>query len=369
MKNHFSLAMKVALGLMILLVSACNNKSASNDSRIVATTGMVRDVVQQVVGTNETVTALMGESVDPHLYSPLGPDISALNRAEIIFYTGLHLEGKMGGILEELEGKGKTVIAVGERIPEDQLIPEGEGEKAFDPHVWMSVSTWEQTLDVVLDVLKKNRPEQAATYQANADAFRAKLSELDQYVNTAIGKIPEERRILVTAHDAFSYFGRDYGLEVEGIQGISTDDEAGLRRINALVDLLVERKIPAIFVESTVPPKHVNSLREGAKNRGHEVAIGGELFSDAMGAPGTYRGTYLGMMDHNATVVARALGGPEAAPTGGWSGKLTEAAAQGVGIHFGHPLMWILIALFVFGRCLGWSRRDAKGRSHGVQHD
>ena len=338
MRNFDKIALLVFLAGFIglsALIAGCGNPKSS--ARIVCTTGMVRDVVQTLVGTNETVVALMGSGVDPHLYDPLGPDIAALNSAEIVFYTGLHLEGKMGELLEDLEKKGKTVVAVGEAIPENLLIKEGGGAKDFDPHVWMSVSTWTEIIDPVLDTLSKAQPGKAdafganaaalraelAAFGANSAALRAELAELDGYVKKCIGAIPPDARILITAHDAFAYFGRDYGLEVEGIQGISTDDEAGLERINELVDLLVTRKIPAVFVESTVPPKHVAALIEGAKSKGHDVRIGGELFSDAMGADGSYEGTYLGMIDHNATIISRALGGADAAPEKGRTGKLS----------------------------------------------
>jgi len=324
MKKYVPIALLVFLAGFIglsALIAGCGNPKSS--ARIVCTTGMVRDVVQTLVGTNETVVALMGSGVDPHLYDPLGPDIAALNSADIVFYTGLHLEGKMGELLEDLEKKGKTVVAVGEAIPENLLIKEGGGEKDFDPHVWMSVSTWTEIIDPVLDTLSKAEPGKATAFGANAAALRAELAELDGYVKKSIGAIPEDSRMLITAHDAFAYFGRDYGLEVEGIQGISTDDEAGVQRINELVDLLVARKIPSVFVESTVPPKHVAALIEGAKSKGHDVRIGGELFSDAMGADGTYEGTYLGMIDHNATIISRALGGADAAPEKGRTGKLS----------------------------------------------
>jgi len=309
-----------------LLVAGCGKPKSS--ARVVCTTGMVRDVVQTLVGPDETVLALMGSGVDPHLYDPLGPDIAALNGADIVFYTGLHLEGKMGVLLEDLEKKGKTVVAVGEAIPENLLLKEGEGEKAFDPHVWMSVPTWTEIIDPVLAALSKAEPAKADAFKGRADALRTELAELDAYVKKSIAAIPEDARMLVTAHDAFAYFGKEYGMEVEGIQGISTDDEAGVQRINQLVELLVERKIPAVFVESTVPPKHVKALIEGAKSKGHEVRVGGELFSDAMGADGTYEGTYLGMIDHNATTIAHALGGADAAPAKGRSGKLAHGGTE-----------------------------------------
>lgn len=315
----------VGLCLGLFLTAGCGG-SQKDDGKtsIVCTTAMIGDMVSQIATSNEVVEVMMQGSVDPHLYKPTPGDIADLNRADIVFLNGLHLEGKMGEILETLESKGKTIVAVAETIPEDKLVRESDADKAFDPHTWMSVETWTEIIPTLVETLATAHPERKADYEANAAALKQELGALEAYVKKSIGAIPPERRILVTAHDAFAYFGRDYGLDVEGIQGISTDDEAGIQRINELVDLLVSKKISAIFVESTVPPKQVEALREGAASKGQTVAIGGELFSDAMGTSGTYEGTYLGMIDHNATIVARALAGPDAAPKKGRLGKLSH---------------------------------------------
>jgi manganese/zinc/iron transport system substrate-binding protein len=192
----------------------------------------------------------------------------------------------------------------------------------YDPHVWMDVSAWMKAVEVVARSLGEFDPAHAADYTANAEALNKRLAELDAYARKVIGSIPREQRILVTAHDAFNYFGRKYGIEVRGIQGISTESEAGLQDINRLVDLIVAKKLPAVFVETSVSDKNVRSLVEGAASKGWTVRIGGSLFSDAMGAPGTYEGTYIGMIDHNVTTIARALGGE--APARGMSGGLQE---------------------------------------------
>ncbi len=289
----------------------------------VATTGMVGDAVKAVVGNAAKVEVLLGSGVDPHSYKPTRSDIARLASANIVFYNGLLLEGKMTDALVRVANAGRPVIPVTEKLDEKFLLePEGfDGQ--YDPHVWMDVSGWKKAVEAVRDSLIKFRPALADTFRSNAARYLGQLDKLDKYVREAVGSVPKESRVLVTAHDAFNYFGRAYDFEVQGIQGISTESEAGLKRIQELVDLLVKRKIGAVFVESSVSDRNVRALIEGAKARGHTVKIGGELFSDAMGAPGTYEGTYIGMIDHNATTIARALGGKT--PARGMAGQLAHA--------------------------------------------
>lgn len=289
--------------------------------RVTTTTGMITDVVREVAGPRAEVTGIIGEGVDPHLYKPTRSDVVKLMQADLVFYNGLHLEGKMTDTLEKIAHR-KPVIAVTQRLKQADLLTKADGGGAPDPHVWMDVRAWRDAVGVVADELAKFDPPGAATYRANAERLQAELAELDAYVRRVVGSIPERQRVLVTAHDAFSYFGRAYGIRVEGIQGLSTESEAGVRRINELVHMLVTQKIPAVFVETSVSEKNVRALVEGARAARHEVTIGGTLFSDAMGAPGTYEGTYIGMLDHNATTIARALGGD--APERGMNGKLAE---------------------------------------------
>ncbi|MDX1682600.1 MAG: zinc ABC transporter substrate-binding protein, partial [Phycisphaeraceae bacterium] len=242
--------------------------------------------------------------------------------ADVIFYSGLMLEGRMTDKFMAEANRGKPVHPVTQMIDEQFLLEPEEFEGHWDPHVWMDVSAWSQCVQAVADALGSERfdPEAAQAYQERAKAYRAELEKLHAYAQKVIATIPEEKRVLVTAHDAFNYFGRAYGIEVMGVQGLSTESEAGLDDINRIVDFLVEREIPAVFIETSVSDKNVKALIEGAKARGHTVRIGGELFSDAMGTPGTYEGTYIGMIDHNATVITRALGGQ--APEKGLNGKL-----------------------------------------------
>jgi manganese/zinc/iron transport system substrate-binding protein len=242
--------------------------------------------------------------------------------ADVIFYNGLLLEGKMTDSLLRAATSGKRVHAVTELIDQTYLLEPDEFAGHFDPHVWMDPAAWAKAVEVVRDKLVEYDPQHAEQYKLNAAEYLGRLELLDRYAESAMNSVSEQQRVLVTAHDAFNYFGRRFGFEVVGIQGISTESEAGVRDIERLVSLLVERNIAAVFVESTVSERNINALIAGAKARGHEVTIGGELFSDAMGDEGTYEGTYIGMIDHNVTSITRALGGQ--APELGLNGKLSN---------------------------------------------
>jgi manganese/zinc/iron transport system substrate-binding protein len=317
----------LCLGLLSTAVQAATpaRKLPSNYS-IVTTCGMVTDIVRQVAGDKATVAGLMGEGVDPHLYKPTRDDVAKLLRADVVFYSGLMLEGRMTDTFLKVARRGTPVFAVTELLEEKFLLEPEEFQGHTDPHVWMDVRAWREAVKVVARSLAEVDPPNAAYYQGNAERYAAQLDKLDEYARQAAASIPKERRVLITAHDAFNYFGRAYGLEVRGIQGISTESEAGVADINRLVDFIVERKIPAIFVESSVSDKNIKALIEGCRARGHPVRIGGQLFSDAMGKPGTYEGTYLGMIDHNVTTIARALGGR--APDRGFTGRLAGPASH-----------------------------------------
>lgn len=287
---------------------------------IVATTGMVADAARQVGGDLVTVAAMMGPGIDPHSYRQTRSDIVAMTRADLVLWHGLYLEAQLEDVLLDL-GRTRTVVAVGEGVPEADRIGHPDYEGRFDPHVWMDPDLWRHVVLAVRDTLSTARPDAAATFAANAEAHLADLLRLSDYKARSLSSVPEEARVLLTAHDAFGYFGRAQGFEVMGIQGISTESEAGLNRIGELVDMLVERRIGAVFVESSVSDRNIRALIEGAAAKGHEVRIGGEVFSDAMGPDGTYEGTYLGMMDHNISTIASALGGD--VPARGMDGKLS----------------------------------------------
>jgi len=288
---------------------------------IVCTVSMITDIVRQVAGDRATVTGLLREGTDPHTYSPTRSDVIKLQEADIIFYNGLMLEGKMADLFVRLAGSGKRVHAVTDGLHETSDVLTDEAEH-LDPHVWMDVKQWIRATRAVAAVLREIDPAHAQAYNARAEGVIAELQALDAYALQCIATIPAEQRVLVTAHDAFRYFGRAYDIEVRGIQGISTESEAGLKDINDLVAFLVERRISAVFVETSVAEKYVKALIEGAAAKGHNVKIGGSLFSDAMGEPGSYEGTYVGMIDHNVTTITRALGG--SAPARGLHGKLAN---------------------------------------------
>ena len=288
---------------------------------ITTTVGMVTDIVRQVAADKAQVQGIIGEGVDPHLYRTTRNDVAALMSADVVFYNGLLLEGKMADALVSIATKVRHVYQVTRLIDEQYLLEPAEFAGHFDPHVWMDVVAWMRAVEAVTGKLAEFDPANAAFYRKNATAYLLELEKLDRYARDRIATIPEPRRVLITAHDAFNYFGRAYQIEVLGIQGLSTESEAGLEQINRLVDLIVERNIMAVFVETSVSPKNIKALIEGAASRGQTIKIGGALFSDAMGQPGTYEGTYLGMIDHNVTTIARALGGK--APAGGMQGKLS----------------------------------------------
>tara|TARA_R110002072_G_scaffold238769_2_gene396353 strand:+ start:272013 stop:273092 length:1080 start_codon:yes stop_codon:yes gene_type:complete len=289
---------------------------------IVTTTAMVTDVVTAVAGDRAIVTGLITGNQDPHMFTAGSNDVKKMLGADAVFYTGLMLEGRMADDFALVGRKGKPVFPVTEGLDREKLREPPEFEGHWDPHVWMDVKLWSECVGHVSKELGTLDAGSADEYQSRADEYRKQLSELDAYIRKVIATIPKEQRYLVTAHDAFGYFAQAYGIEVKAIQGISTDSQAAISDINSLVDFIVENKVPAIFIESSVSQKNIEAVIEGCGSRGWTLKIGAELYSDAMGASGTYEGTYIGMMDHNATKIARALGGK--APEQGWQGKLSN---------------------------------------------
>lgn len=290
---------------------------------VVATTGMIADAARVVGGDRVQVKALMGPGVDPHAYRQTRSDIVAMTRADLVLWHGLFLEAQMEGFFADLS-RNRTVVAVAEGLPRDVLRGHDDYDDKFDPHVWMTPPLWAMVVENVREAMTQADPAGAEIYAANALAYQDDLAQLAVYAETTLAKVPAEQRVLVTAHDAFGYFGDSYGFEVMGIQGISTQSEAGLNRIGSLVNLLVDRQIGAVFVESSVSDRNMRALIEGAAAKGHTVSIGGELYSDAMGVDGSYEGTYIGMIDHNVTTIARALGVD--APEGGMADKLNKGS-------------------------------------------
>lgn len=320
-KPQFSLSRRAMLAGMASL--ACAPAMAADRLQIVATTGMIADMVRQVGGDSVHVKGLMGAGVDPHAYRQTRSDIVAMTRADAVFWHGLYLEAQMEGFFEDL-GRKRSVYAVAEGLDPNLLVSHADYQGRYDPHVWMDPILWAQCVPAVVDALAAQRPDARAHYEANAVEFVTQAEALDGYARDTLALVPQEQRVLLTAHDAFGYFGRSYDFEVLGIQGISTESEAGLNRIGALVDTLVERQLPAVFVETSVSDRNIRALVEGASARGQDVVVGGSLYSDAMGLDGTYEGTWLGMIDHNVTTIARALGAD--VPGTGRLGKLKGAA-------------------------------------------
>lgn len=289
----------------------------------VASTGMIADLVRRIGGTGVEVQALMGPGVDPHAFRQTRSDIVDMTRADAVFWHGLYLEAQMEKFLLDL-GRKRPVHAVAETVDPEVLIASEDYENRFDPHIWMDPNLWVRCVPAVVRALTTLRPKGQEMFEANAAAFVTEAEALALYSREVLDQVGPEARVLLTAHDAFGYFGAAYDFEVMGIQGISTESEAGLNRISTLVDTLVERQLPAVFVETSVSDRNIRALIEGAAAQGHTVTIGGALFSDAMGPEGTYEGTWLGMIDHNVTTIARALGAD--APATGRLGLLKGSA-------------------------------------------
>lgn len=272
----------------------------------VATTGMVGDLILNVGGDRVEIDTLMGPGVDPHLFKASERTLRTMERGDIVFYNGLHLEGGLSFVLEEM-GKTQPTWAVAQGIPEDLLRTPPEFQGSHDPHIWFDVHLWSMAAESAITGMQELDPTWAETYRSNGDAYLADLGALDAWVFEQAALVPAEQRVLITAHDAFGYFGDRYGFEVRGIQGASTATEAGAGDVQDLAEFIVERRIPAIFVESSVPKRTVEALREAVQSRGFDVRIGGQLFSDAMGSKGTPEGTYLGMIRANVTTIVNAL--------------------------------------------------------------
>lgn len=273
--------------------------------QVVVTTNIVADTVRNVVGHAADVISLMGPGVDPHLYNATQGDLRTLSRADVIFYNGLDLEGRMGNVLAQM-GRRTPTFAVTEYMTLDELLLDPDWATA-DPHAWFDLPLWKKAVLRVRDAMSEVDPANMSIYHANAERFMAEIDELHRWVEEQIATIPEEMRILVTAHDAFSYFGARYGIEVVGLQGLSTDTEYGLADVRNLVGLIIERRIGAIFAETSVSSHGIQAVIEGARAQGHAVQIGGELFSDALDAEGKPGGTYLGMIRHNVSTIVAGL--------------------------------------------------------------
>jgi manganese/zinc/iron transport system substrate-binding protein len=313
------LTLRTALaGCLVAALTACGpvqaggapdpREIATREIKVVTTIGQIGDVVKNIAGDRVDLVELMGPGIDPHLYRASEGDVVSLADADIVFYNGLHLEAKMADVFEKMRGS-VTTVAVTDEIDRDELLNPPEFEGAYDPHVWFDVSKWRSVTEVIRDSFVDIDPEHAELYEDNARDYLAELEELDRYVAERAQLVLEEKRVLITAHDAFNYFGEAYDFEVRGLQGISTASETGTADLSGLADFIVEREIPAIFVETSVPQRFVEALREAVAARGSEVSIGGSLYSDAMGDAGTPEGTYIGMVRHNIDTIVAGLAG------------------------------------------------------------
>ena len=294
---------------LLVFTGCADGGDAEDDGRldVVATTSIVADAVRAVGGEDVRVTALMGPNVDPHLYRPSEGDVGRMASADVVVVNGLDLEGKMGEALEQLSARGTRVAALAEAVPDSSRRQSVQFEGAFDPHVWMDPGLWRFVTDRAAEALAEADPENADAYAARAEAYADSLAALDAELRQRLAAVPESRRVLVTAHDAFEYFGRAYGFEVRGLQGLSTATEAGTADVQDLARFVAERGIPAMFVETSVSERSIRAVQEAARARGAEVAIGPPLYSDALGDAASGADTVLGMLRSNAEAVVRGL--------------------------------------------------------------
>lgn len=299
--------MGLLLGCSLLM--GVQSAAADEPLPVVSTIGMIGQVADQLGGECVDVTTLMGPGVDPHLYRASARDVATFQNGEVILYAGYSLEGQLGDVLKHLSATRPTVAVSEGGIEEADLIHVDGGTYSIDPHLWMDVGLWSQTVPVIVSTLSEARPDCGDAIADNAEDYLAQMTALDDWIRGSIATIPETQRILVTAHDAFNYYGRAYDIEVAGIQGVSTETETGVADIRAMTDIVVERGVPAVFIESTINPRTVQAVIDAADKRGQQVSIGGQLYSDAMGEDGTADGTYLGMLYTNTRHIVEALDG------------------------------------------------------------
>ena len=303
--KKLNLVIAVCVAMMLLISCGKGGATSGKKIKVTTTTTMLTDLVRTIGGDKVEVTGLMGDGGDPHLYSASAGDIEKLGNADIIVYGGLHLEGKMTEIFEKLTSQNKNILNVGEKLDKSKI--HLVDNNTHDPHVWFKTELWEKEAEAVEAELSKFDPKNSDYYKENLKKYKAELNELTTYVKTRINEIPEKSRVLVTAHDAFNYFGEQFGLEVKAIQGVSTDSETGTKNISDLANFIVQRNIKAIFVESSVPKKSIEALQEAVKAKGKEVKIGGELYSDSLGDKAHNSETYIKTVKANADTIVNAL--------------------------------------------------------------
>jgi manganese/zinc/iron transport system substrate-binding protein len=296
--------------LPMILAMACKRPAGTEKHdklNAVATTSLITEVIREIGGDALEVAGLMGAGVDPHLYKASEGDVNTLFNADIVFYNGLHLEGKMQDIFEKMKGQGMKIFAVSDTLNKAALISSANFASSYDPHIWFDVANWKLVADFIARQLSRADRPNEELYMENARKYIMRLDSTERAILAKINELPQEKRILITAHDAFNYFGRAYGVEVLGLQGISTASEAGVQDVQYLAAFIISRNIKAIFVESSVPLRNIEALREAVKSKGYQVEIGGSLYSDALGNPGTPEGTYTGMFLYNVNTIVDAL--------------------------------------------------------------
>lgn len=306
------LSVIITIVLTVLVLAGCKTKEAEGDAssgkyKVITTTTMLADLSKIIGGDVVEVRGLMGPGVDPHLYKASAGDVTIMQEADMVVFNGLHLEGKMGEIFENLDKRGKLVVEIATGLPEEELLIFAADTSVHDPHIWFDVRLWQAAAKVVVDGFKELDPEHSELFEANYNAYMEELSDLHTYILERAQEIPEDKRILVTAHDAFEYFGKAYGFEVRGLQGISTASEAGTGDVRDLADYIIEKNIKAVFVESSVPKKNIEALQEAVKAKGFDLEIGGELYSDSLGTKGTDAETYIGTVKSNIDTIVDAL--------------------------------------------------------------
>lgn len=305
--QHLSKLVFILSLTMLFYSCKTENKRVDGKLNIVSTTSMITDLVTNIGGDAITIQGLMGSGVDPHLYKASEGDVSKLANADIIFYNGLHLEGKLVEVFEKMQYQNIKTEAIAEAIDERTLIGSDYFQSNYDPHIWFNVDYWKQATLFIVEKLSEAIPKQKSTFEANGKTYIEKLEALKAEIISTIETLPQEKRILVTAHDAFNYFGKSFGFEVVGLQGLSTATEAGVQDVQKLAAFIIEKNVKAIFVESSVPKRTIEALQAAVNSKGQDVTIGGTLYSDALGNSGTVEGTYIGMFKYNVNTIVNAL--------------------------------------------------------------
>lgn len=300
MKKHLIIFLCITL-----LFNCKSEKKEDGKLNVVTTTTMITDLVKNIGGNHINLQGLMGSGVDPHLYKASEGDVTKLANADVIFYNGLHLEGKLVEVFEKM--KNKKTVAVSDVLDKTTLIGSDYFASNYDPHIWFNIDYWKQVTNYIVKTLSEELPEQKAVFETNGKNYLGQLLALQENVETTINTLPKNQRILVTAHDAFNYFGKSFEFEVVGLQGLSTATEAGVQDVQNLSAFIIEKKVKAIFVESSVPKRTIEALQAAVRSKDHEVSIGGTLYSDALGDAGTVEGTYIGMYEYNVNTIVNAL--------------------------------------------------------------